>query len=327
MLGAKRPQKLRVLPFHLVLASLPKDQLPACTHALLKLLLYPESKERFFSITDTSDELSLVLEESFLSMFPEQTLQYTNQRWRAFKFDEGPLGFESTGIVSSVATPLAQAKICLFYVSTFTTGYTLVEEQTLESATECLKSAGFTFSNERDIDSHLRLAPPNRIPPHIFSMSPNLSSTQLVVSKLPYQLYLATLGKKDVGPLAEKWIKLVFYPERSHRFFSFTETPDEISVILDVASVQSFPPGSLTVCDRKWNALQICEGSFGSHGSDTINKFSKPLADACVSIFNVSTYSNDYTLIEEHNMDKSLMELRKKLNIILDEEELDEPDL
>jgi len=233
---------------------------------------------------------------------------------------------ESTGIVSSVATPLAQAKICLFYVSTFSTGYTLVEEHSLESAVECLKAAGFTFSNERDIEFTNLRSPKNntRHPPHIYSLSPKLNSTQMVISKLPHQLYMATLGKKDVGPLAEKLIKLVFYPEKSHRFFSFTETPDEISVILDVASAQNFP--HLTLCDRIWSALQICEGSFGSHGSDTINKFAKPLADACISIFNVSTYSNDYTLIEEHNVEKSLLELRKKLNIILDEEEIDEPD-
>lgn len=28
--------------------------------------------------------------------------------------------------------------------------------------------------------------------------------------------------------------------------------------------MSSFPEGSLTVCDRTWRVLQICEGSYGS---------------------------------------------------------------
>jgi len=259
-------------------------------------------------------------------LFPTESLQCTTQRWRALKFDEGPLGFESTGIVSSVATPLAKAKICLYYVSTFTTGYTLVEEDMLQNAIDCLKTAGFTFSN----DSHTpppstsisttksSLTAKKANPP---AVSPSFVKTQMVIAKLPYQLYMANLPKQSTGVYAKQLIQLLFYPERTKRFFSFTETPDEISLILDTQSVELFPEGSLTLCDLLWRVLQICEGSYGSHGSETISKFAQPLADACISIFNVSTYFNDYTLIEEENMEKSLVELKKRLNIILDEDE------
>jgi len=253
-------------------------------------------------------------------LFPAESLQCTTQRWRALKFDEGPLGFESTGIVSSVATPLAKAKISLYYVSTFTTGYTLVEEDMLQNAIDCLKAAGFTFANDSHAPATKNYLATKRV---VHPVSPATAKTQMVIAKLPYQLYMANLPKQSTGEYAKQLIQLLFYPERTKRFFSYTETPDEISLILDTQSVELFPEGSLTVCDLFWRVLQICEGSYGSHGSETISKFAQPLADACISIFNVSTYFNDYTLVGEANMEKSLVELRRRLNIILDEDEGD----
>jgi len=91
-------------------------------------------------------------------------------------------------------------------------------------------------------------------------------------------------------------------------------------VILDYNSSQVLPLDCES-CGIAWRALQICEGSFGSHGTETVSKFAKPLADARISIMNVSTYFNDYTLVEESNMEKSLEQLRKSLNVIIDEDE------
>jgi len=314
-----KPNRLKVLPHRLALAALQKEQLASCTHALLKVLLFPKSQGGFFSFTDSSDDITLVLEDDCVPLFPAESLQCTSQRWRAIKFDEGPLGFESTGIVSSVATPLAKAKICLYYVSSFTTGYTLVEENMLESAIQCLKTAGFTFNDL--VLPH----PPTLVPAtqKINTTSPSSAKTQMVISPLPYKLYMANLPKQSTGEHAKLLIQLLCYTEGGDRFFSFTETPDEVSLILDMQSVGIFSEGTLTTCSLAWRILQICEGSYGSHGSETISKFAQPLADACISIFNVSTYYNDYTLIGEENMEKSLTELRKRLNIILDEDELE----
>jgi len=319
-----KPNKLKVLPHRLALAALHQDRFAGCVHALLKLLLFPKSDDTFFSFTDTSEDISLVIEDEFVSLFPEEELQCTTQRWRAIQFDEGPLGFESTGIVSSVATPLAKAKIPLFYVSTFTTGYTLVEEDILQNAVECLKSAGFIFSNDPVTPvstSALKVPTLAAEKRKAYPVSPSFVKTQMVITKLPYQLYMANISKKKKGDLAKDLIRLLFYPEEKKRFFSFTETPDEVSLILDEESASSFPKDSLTLCNVIWRALQISEGSYGSHGSETISKFAQPLANACISIFNVSTYFNDYTLVAESNMEKSLTELRSKLNIILDEDE------
>lgn len=322
---AAKPSRLKVFPQKFVLASLKQEQLSSCALSLLKVLLYPENKDRFFSFTDTSSEISLVLEESALSLFQEDTLQHTTQRWRAIKFDEPPLGFESTGIVNSVALPLSRAEINIYYVSTYNSGFTLVEDDLIENAVTCLKKAGFTFSNEEaefNFPDTKQNGTPNGIRGALYKSSSRMKHSEysMVITKLPYQLYIVSLAKDAIGALAEHLIKLFFFPDRSNRFFSFTETPDEVSVILDVPSAQVLPRSCLS-CSIVWRVLQISEGSYGSHGTETVSKFAKPLAEARISIMNVSTYFNDYTLVEENKMDKSLEEMRKSLNVIIDEDE------
>ena len=90
----------------------------------------------FFSITRTADELSIVCRQGNV---PEGIR--CEEGYRCFKV-EGPLDFALTGILDSLTTPLAQAGVSLFAVSTFDTDYLLVKEDTLESAVGALKSAG-----------------------------------------------------------------------------------------------------------------------------------------------------------------------------------------
>jgi len=87
---------------------------------------------KFSLIARTRDELSIICPEDKI---PGGVL--VERTWRAFKV-EGPLGFVSTGIVSSLSSPLAKAGISILYVSTYETDYVLVEEINLAKATKIL---------------------------------------------------------------------------------------------------------------------------------------------------------------------------------------------
>lgn len=90
----------------------------------------------FFAITRTADELSVVC--------PEQhaPLEAPCERgWRALKL-EGPFAFELTGILTAVATPLAEAEISIFAISTYDTDYVLVKAAQFEHALEVLEKQG-----------------------------------------------------------------------------------------------------------------------------------------------------------------------------------------
>ena len=88
----------------------------------------------FFSIAKTRNELSIVCPQDKI---PGGIL--AEKDWRAFKV-KGPLGFVLPGIVASLATPLAKAKISIFYISTYETDYLLVKEESLEKATKILSA-------------------------------------------------------------------------------------------------------------------------------------------------------------------------------------------
>jgi hypothetical protein len=117
---------LRVLPDPLAVCRLPADaEVPAWAVAA-----------RFFSITRTADEMSVVCPE------PSVPEGVENERgWRALQV-EGSLDFSLTGVLASLAGPLAEAKIPIFVISTFETDLLLVKAERLEGAVETLRGAG-----------------------------------------------------------------------------------------------------------------------------------------------------------------------------------------
>ena len=90
----------------------------------------------FASVARTAHELSLVCAEDAVP----QGIQ-CEPGWRLFKI-EGPLDFALTGILASVAQPLAEAGVSIFAISTYETDYVMVKEQDVEKAVLALAAAG-----------------------------------------------------------------------------------------------------------------------------------------------------------------------------------------
>lgn len=93
----------------------------------------------FFSVTRTSDELSVVCSEEKI---PEDIR--CEKDWRILKI-LGPLDFSLTGILASVGAILARGKISIFAVSTYDTDYILVKDKDISRAMAKLSCEGFDF--------------------------------------------------------------------------------------------------------------------------------------------------------------------------------------
>jgi uncharacterized protein len=89
-----------------------------------------------FSVTRTANELSVVCPEDDA---PEAA--QVSAGWRAFEVG-GPLDHTATGVLASIAAPLAEADVPLFPLATYDTDYVLVRESDLDSAAEALRAAG-----------------------------------------------------------------------------------------------------------------------------------------------------------------------------------------
>lgn len=92
----------------------------------------------FVSWTRTEDELSIVCPEERV---PEGVR--SDRGWRALKL-EGPLELTLTGIIASMAAPLAEAGIPIFMVATYDTDYLLVRDGQLDPAIAALRDGGHT---------------------------------------------------------------------------------------------------------------------------------------------------------------------------------------
>jgi hypothetical protein len=122
--------ELSVLPQRFAVCSLDADD------------LMPDwlPQHHFWSVTRTDEELSVVLPEESVP-----TNWKAEKGWRCFKV-LGPLDFSLTGILASLSTPLAEAGISIFALSTYDTDYLLVRDEDLAEARNILSESGHVVS-------------------------------------------------------------------------------------------------------------------------------------------------------------------------------------
>jgi len=129
---------LEVLATPLAILRYPPEALPDWVMALTHT-------SSLWSITRTDTELSVICEVAAIPKDPTAGITTEiSQPWRALRV-VGQLDFSLTGVLASLALPLAKAEISIFALSTFDTDYLLVKEGMLEPACEVLARAGFTL--------------------------------------------------------------------------------------------------------------------------------------------------------------------------------------
>jgi uncharacterized protein len=130
--GMNHKLTIRVLAEPLAICQLPQNaQLPEWATA-----------SGFWSITRTPAELSIVCAQKGV---PQEIR--SEPGWKALQV-VGPLSFTLTGVLASLAVPLAAAGVSVFSVSTFDTDFILVREPQLESACRALLDAGHQLDRQ-----------------------------------------------------------------------------------------------------------------------------------------------------------------------------------
>lgn len=82
-------------------------------------------------------------------------------------------------------------------------------------------------------------------------------------------------------------------------FCSITRTKDEMSIVCPQEKISGG-----VMAELNWRAFKV-EGPLDMYSVGVIASLSKPLAEAGISIFDVSTYETDYMLVEEKNLEKA----------------------
>lgn len=98
----------------------------------------------FVSLTRTDAELSVVCGEAAVPAGVR-----CEAGWRCLRV-KGPLGFGLTGILASLADPLASSGVSIFVVSTFDTDYLMLQQRDLERGVDALRRAGHAVERDND---------------------------------------------------------------------------------------------------------------------------------------------------------------------------------
>ncbi|ORY06794.1 hypothetical protein K493DRAFT_332944 [Basidiobolus meristosporus CBS 931.73] len=131
---------------------------------LIHLLFFSEDRQRndgFLSFTRTSESASLILSESYLSLFPPGSLNFCGGAWSILKIENMAFAFgisnsvrvpvgsrliliscspEQCGIVRDCTEKLKNLGISIFYLTTYHTVYLLVSQEDYEVVVNALDS-------------------------------------------------------------------------------------------------------------------------------------------------------------------------------------------
>ena len=116
--------------------SLLKDKYGICTLPNTAPIPDWALTQSLASITRTEKELTIVCR---LEILPSQ--YQSDLKWRCFKID-GSFDLNQIGVISSISSPLADAGISIYVISTYDTDYFLIQEQNLEKTISVLSSSG-----------------------------------------------------------------------------------------------------------------------------------------------------------------------------------------
>lgn len=94
------------------------------------------SEYSFIGKTDGENSLVCITNE-----VPSNVIQ-REDGWKAFRI-QGVLGFSLIGVLSKIASILADNDVSIFAVSTYNTDYILIEKENYQKAIKTLSNAGY----------------------------------------------------------------------------------------------------------------------------------------------------------------------------------------
>jgi len=295
------------VPFKLHLSSLEKKFVPTYTHLLLKILFFSKSNSFFVSYTETPDEISLILDDNIRKLFPNGgDFKFSEKVWRAIQFSIGASPADTKGFISTIAAPLSRAGISIYYFYTFNTDYILVEESSFQAAKECIKENFSVVGLDEDDEQSLILSATQQIQSKPTNVLESFTQLQ-ALTDLP--LVPTSISLDSLPEITKDMIELIFFSSSSSRFFSFTQTGDEISLLIDTATLANFG-GKLkleVVLDETWIPIKrVKKHGFTEIG--VVSALSAPLKE--ISILYLSTFASANVMVRKEDFPLAISKLQ-----------------
>lgn len=315
---------LHILDHRLRVTSISKSGLVNYTHPLIKLIFLPNrTRCKFFSITETPENYTVVLdEEGFKDLPQSEYLQVECSLWLPLNVvSNGNTSSNSqqaggvTKIARSVIAPLARQGVSVFMLSTYQTDFILVREKDLSVVVHTLEAE---FNIYREVAGEPQ--------PVLHTDGQNgfhrngREVPQAVVHPLlipQNQFCVMSLDPETLPALATTLIDVLFYSNSPKdgsdsntqdmdciRFFSFSLIEGYISLVMDTDAQKKFPADLLFTSSsgELWRMVRIGGQPLGFDECGIVAQISQPLADKDISAYYISTFSFDHALVPEEDL-------------------------
>jgi hypothetical protein len=153
---------------------------------------------------------------------------------------------------------------------------------------------------------------------------PNIANIELHL--LNYRLKILSIKKESIHKLMHPLVKIGFTNKTKSSFFSFSETNDDYSIVVDVQGFDELSPfinesDQCTVSQSIWLPMYLCGEDLPD--SMSISKIARylmqPLADCKISILAISMYQCDYVIIQQRDYVRVINCLSAHIPKIFDE--------
>jgi len=149
-------------------------------------------------------------------------------------------------------------------------------------------------------------------------------SMEATVTVVPHRLYIVSFLKEYVSLLTHGLLRIIFFANRDSYFMSYTETLDDISMVIDENLLHIFMSDftvesnkkSIRISANVWTGIQFSIASPPTETKGFINTIAGPLSAKGISIFYLYTFNTDYILFEEQNLESAKTCLRENFNVV-----------
>jgi len=129
-----------------------------------------------------------------------------------------------------------------------------------------------------------------------------------VLTILPKKLSLTRISKDQLDLCLCSLLKLSFF---SKGFFSYTETDEEVSLIIEESALSFFEKGEgnyfpVVVAPKLWKAIQIYEGSSVINAVGVVSRLSASLCQSGINMIYLSTFNTDLILVHEDDEQRAV---------------------
>ncbi|GAB1295749.1 Cytosolic arginine sensor for mTORC1 subunit 1 [Apodemus speciosus] len=298
--------ELHLLEHRVRVLSLARPGLWLYTHPLIKLLFLPcRSRCKFFSLTETPEDYTLMVdEEGFKELPPSEFLQAAEATWLVMNVSHSGSVAQAAGVTKiarSVIAPLAEHHVSVLMLSTYQTDFILVREQDLSVVIHTLAQE---FQIYREVGGE-------PVPVTADDSSNGFPHTQHGPQN---RFCVLTLDPETLPAVATILIDVLFYshsvpkeaasggPEStSISFFAFSLIEGYISIVMDAETQKKFPSDLLLTSSsgELWRMVRIGGQPLGFDECGIVAQIAGPLAAVDISAYYISTFNFDHALVPE----------------------------